>query len=388
MKRHSFRRSLAICVLLASAGLSVGAGVLLGACGPFSDVSDLAFCPFVLEIFFLGITTGTTPATYDPGSSVTRLQMAAFLSRTVDRSLQRGSRRAALNQFWTPQNVVLGLTTVGVNPNNVRSDGKDLWVPNRGSASVSRVRGSDGRLLDTWTGAASANDAVVALGRVFVNSYSTPGNLYRIDPSQPAGAVTTVATNLGGNSDGITFDGVRVWTANQAASVSIVTPGATLPWTATTVTTGFAAPTGVLFDGVNVWVTDISAGTLLKLDASGAILQTVTTGAGPAFPVFDGTNIWVPLNGGAAVAVVRASNGAILATLTGNGLSLPNSAAFDGERILVTNYVGNAVSLWKAADLTPLGGFPTGGGTVPVGACSDGVNFWLTFFSSNQLARF
>ncbi|HKA35605.1 MAG TPA: S-layer homology domain-containing protein [Thermoanaerobaculia bacterium] len=57
---------------------------LLGACGPFTDVAADVFCPFVLEIFYLGITTGTTATTYDPSSNVSRLQMAAFLSRTVD----------------------------------------------------------------------------------------------------------------------------------------------------------------------------------------------------------------------------------------------------------------------------------------------------------------
>ncbi len=70
---------------LAALVLAAGAGsALLGTCGPFADVSDAVFCPFVLEIFTLGITTGTTPTTYDPTSSVSRLQMAAFLSHTVD----------------------------------------------------------------------------------------------------------------------------------------------------------------------------------------------------------------------------------------------------------------------------------------------------------------
>src|SRR5512144_480210 len=81
--------------------LAGAAGALLGTCGPFTDVAGDAFCPFVLEIFYLGITTGTTPTTYDPSSAVNRLQMAAFLSRSVDGVLKRGSRRAALDQFWT-----------------------------------------------------------------------------------------------------------------------------------------------------------------------------------------------------------------------------------------------------------------------------------------------
>ena len=81
---------------VASALLAVVAGVLRAgepACGPFTDVTDAGFCPYVLEIFYMGITTGTTPTTYSPNQGVTRLQMAAFLSRTVDRALLRTSRR-------------------------------------------------------------------------------------------------------------------------------------------------------------------------------------------------------------------------------------------------------------------------------------------------------
>src|SRR5262249_2437024 len=244
------------------------------------------------------------------------------------------------------------------------------------------------KLLETWTGATSAWGVVVAMGRVFVVSNTTPGQCYRIDPSQAAGAVTTIASNLGGVPQEITFDGSRLCTANSGVpgSVSIVTPGASLPWTVTTVTTGFLSLTGALYDGANVWVTDDAAGTLLKLDGSGAILQTVTIGFNPLLPVFDGTSIWVPYSG--AVSVVRASTGAVLATLTGNGLSFPTTAAFDGQRVLVTNQIGNSVSLWKAADLTTLGAFGMGASTNPFGACSDGGNFWTTLGVPGQLARF
>src|SRR5262249_33290543 len=362
----------------------------LGTCGPFTDTANDAFCTFILEVYYLAITTGTTATTYDPASNVTRTQMAAFLSRTVDRVLQRGSRRAALKQFWTPQNdTALRLTTVGGTPRLVESDGADLWVANNGGNSVSRARGSDGKLLETWTGATGAYGVLVAMGQVFVTGNINPGRLYQIDPSQTAGAVTTVASNLGNSPFGIAFDGSRIWTANgSGASISIVTPGAATPWTVTTVTTGFTAPRGALYDGANVWVTDFTAGTLPKLAGSGAILQTVTVGTDPNFPVFDGTNVWVPNLISNSVSVVRASTGAVLATLTGNGLNVPTAAAFDGQRILVANFSGDSVSLWKAADLTTLGSLATGANTDPVGACSDGVNFWITLVSSGKLARF
>ena len=387
---HSrFARRLFRSAAAAAAAVALGAAsVLLGNCGPFTDVAADAFCPFVLEIFYLGITTGTTATTYDPTANVTRLQMAAFLSRTVDGALKRGSRRAILDQFWTSQNsTVLGTTTVGVNPEQARSDGADLWVANYTSGTVSRVRASDGKLLETWTGAANATGVLVATGRVLVSGTLPSGRLYAIDPTQVAGAVTTVATNVGSNPQGIAFDGARVWTANNGGSVSIVTPGATTPWTVTTVTAGIVGPTGALYDGANVWVTDFSAGTLLKLDSSGGVLLTVTVGAQPEYPVFDGSNIWVPNTGSASVTVVRASNGSVLQTLTGNGLASPATAAFDGQRVLVAS-LGNAVSLWKAADLTSIGFVTMPNGSGPLGACSDGIHFWVTLDSFNQLARF
>ncbi len=386
-------RRLAIGLVVSAAVFGGAASGILGLCGPFTDVAADSFCPAVLEIFTLGITTGTSPTTYDPTSNVNRLQMAAFLSRNVDGVLKRGSRRAALKQFWTIQGAAtLGLTTVGNTPRLVESDGQDLWVASSlGGGAVARVRGNDGKLLETWTGATHAYGVLSAMGRVFVTGFdSGPGQLYRIDPSQAAGVVTTVVSNGGIAPNGIAFDGSRIWMANfgPAGSVSIVTPGPTIPWTVTTVTAGFSAPAGILFDGANIWVTDNPAGTLLKLSSTGAVLQTVTVGASPAFPVSDGTNIWVPNSGAASVSVVRPGNGAVLATLTGNGLIEPGAAAFDGQRVLVTNLNGNSVSLWKAADLTTIGTFATGPGSVPIGACSDGINFWIALSGTGQLARF
>jgi hypothetical protein len=380
------------CVALAAAGLA-GAASALGVCGPFADVSDAAFCPFVLEIFTLGITTGTTPTTYNPAGNVTRLQMAAFLSRSVDGVLLRGSRRALRKKYWTPQSALaLGLTSLPVAGGQIvqaQSDGRDVWVSDGNDGRVFRVRASDGRYLETWTGAAGAWGIVPAMGRVFVTGITSPAALYRIDPSQPAGSVTTVATGLGGQPTGVAFDGARIWTANLGgpASVSIVTPGSSLPWTVTTVTAGFIGPEGVVYDGANVWALDTSGSTLKKLDGGGAILQTVTVGGEPHSAVFDGTNIWVASTASDSITVIRSSTGVVLATLTGNGLSAPFQAAVDGSRYLVTDS-DDRVSLWKTADLTPLGFFSMPASSLPFSACSDSVDFWIVLRIANKLARF
>ena len=386
-------RTLASVLVLGAALILAGAGSsALAVCGPFTDVSDATFCPFVLEIFTLGITTGTTPTTYDPTATVSRLQMAAFLSRTVDTLLKRSSARAPAAHFWSPQTTnALAQTTVGMAPVAVKFDGMDLWVLNNGNGpsgggTASRVRASNGNLLDTWTGMTNPIDELVAIGRVVIPGNDVPGKLYAIDPAQPAGAVTTVATSNFAAPIGIAFDGGRFW-LTASDRLWIVTPTATLPWTSTTVTTGFTFAQGALYDGSSVWLTDLSTNRLERLDPAGAIVQTVTVGTNPSFPLFDGGSIWVPNYGSDSLTVVRASTGAILATLTGNGLHHPNRVAFDGERILVTSSGDpQGVTLWKAADLTPIGSFLTNG--IPTGACSDGVQFWITLAAANKIARF
>jgi hypothetical protein len=395
-KRASLLLALVLVLTVASTQMQADTGT----CGgqsltlPFTDVQGNGFFCQIASAYFSGLTNGTSATTYSPGNVVTREQMAAFITRTLDQSLKRGSKRAVTEKWWTPQTVnSLTLTNVGDLPQQVKFDGTDLWVANQEGASVMRIRPGDGKLLDTWAGAIGAIGIVAAMGRIFIAGATNPGRLYMIDSSQPAGTVTILSNNLGAFPNGIAFDGSRIWTANAGGSVSIVTLNSTL---VTTVTTGFSVPIGIVYDGSHIWVTDSGADTLLRLNANGSIAQTITVDAGPSFPVFDGTNIWVPNFNSNFVTVVRVKDAAgnplatpfVLATLTGNGLNAPVTAAFDGERILVTNNGGNTVSMWKAADLTPLGSFPTGAGSSPFGACSDGLNFWITLRFADKLARF
>jgi DNA-binding beta-propeller fold protein YncE len=387
--------TLLVALLLA---LTVGSSRLhadTGTCGgvtttlPFTDVMSSPFFCQIAEAFFSGLTNGTSATTYSPSANVTRDQMAAFITRTQDSALRRGSRRAALDQWATPAALPMtGRITVGTGPQLVKSDGADLWVADSSSGDVKRVRASDGKVLETWTGAVFATGVLVARGRIYIAggvTVSGPGKLYVIDPSMTAGAVTTLSSTLGNAPEDVTTDGSFIWTANLGGSVSKVDPDS---GTTTNISTGFLLPEDILFDGSNLWVTDADNNMLKKLDSSGAILQSVPVGFGPQHAVFDGANIWVPNVNANSITVVRARDGLVLATLTGNGLNEPLQAAFDGQRILITNFGGNSVSLWKAADLTPIGTFATGPGTVPHGACSDGVNFWITLQNTNQLARF
>jgi DNA-binding beta-propeller fold protein YncE len=388
-----------ISLMVTLTGLSSRLQADTGSCGgatttlPFTDVMGNVFFCQIASAYFSGLTSGTTATTYSPTQNVTREQMAAFITRTMDQSLKRGSQRATAEKWFNPQDAnSLTLTDVGSSPQLVEFDGTDLWVANATGASVMRVRPGDGKLLETWTGATSAVSIVTAIGKVFVTGATSPGALYMIDPMQPAGAVTTLTSALGNNPLGIAFDGSRLWTANEG-SVSIVSLN---PTVVTTVSTGFGSLRGILFDGSHIWVTDNTASAVHKLNSDGSIAQTLSVGNGPRHPVFDGTNIWVPNRLSNSLTVVRAKDAVgnplasafVLATLSGNGLNEPLTAAFDGEFVLVTNINVHMVSLWKAADLTPLGTFATGAGTNPLGACSDGLNFWITMNGTNKLARF
>jgi hypothetical protein len=129
-----------------------------GSCGgvtvtlPFTDVMGNAFFCQIAAAYFSGLTNGATATTFSPTQTVTREQMAAFTTRTLDQSLKRGSQRAVAKKWWTPQDGnSLTLTDVGSFPQAVEFDGTDLWVANTGSNSVMRIRPSNGKLLDTWS---------------------------------------------------------------------------------------------------------------------------------------------------------------------------------------------------------------------------------------------
>jgi hypothetical protein len=388
----SFEASALLAVLLLSGAFN-HLRADTGACGganvtlPFTDVAGNAFFCQIAAAYFAGLTNGTSATTFSPANNVTRDQMTAFITRTLDQSLKRGSRRAALGQHWTPGGIAaVGETTVGLDPVAVAADGDDIWVLQ--DLAVSRVRASDGRVIGKWTeGPRGQGGVVVALGRVFVTG---DDYLYMLDPAQPPGPMTKVASGLGTGSRAIAFDGEKLWIVINNG-VAIVTPGAS--FTVKKVT-GLGFTYGMVYDGANIWVTNVNDAlngqSLQKLDAQGNVIQTVAVGARPSQPVFDGTNIWVPNELSDSVTVVRAATGAVLATLTGNGLGRPSAAAFDGQRVLVTNFGSKAVSLWKAADFSPLGS--TSLGTAVWTACSDGLNFWVIMDSNmgapGKLVRF
>jgi DNA-binding beta-propeller fold protein YncE len=353
-----------------------------GTCGgitatlPFTDVAGNAFFCQIGEAFFSGLTNGTTSTTYSPSQNVPREQMAAFITRTQDSALRRGSQRAALKRWALP--ATEHLQSWGyLGQIRVASDGQDVWVTDPGT--VYRLQG--GYPMEHYDIPHPFALLVISERLIFVTETSPINRLCEID----SGSQTIKCDwPLDANPQSLTTDGTYIWTANRdGGSLSRVNLDSN---SVVNYHGGFITPIGILFDGTNIWVNDAGDGKLKKLDSNGNILQSISlNGGADGFPVYDGYNIWIPDYSSSSVAVVRARDGLMLARLTGNGLSGPVEAAFDGERILVTNYNGNSVSLWKAADLTSIGSVSTGAG--PSGACSDGIHFFVAAYLDRKVLQ-
>src|SRR5687768_4507802 len=91
-RKPLYRRALALVALMimltaASSQLRADTGTCNGQSLtlPFTDVpaSNGFFCQ-IAQAFFTGLTNGTSATTYGPAATVTREQMAAFITRTQD----------------------------------------------------------------------------------------------------------------------------------------------------------------------------------------------------------------------------------------------------------------------------------------------------------------
>src|SRR6185503_10399804 len=123
--RITLRIALFLFLVLSLTLLSTRMRADTGSCGgvsvtlPFTDVMASGFFCQIAEAYFSGLTNGTSATTYSPAANVTRDQMAAFVTRTMDQSLKRGSRRAAHNQWWVrlfPEALELASTPTGDGP--------------------------------------------------------------------------------------------------------------------------------------------------------------------------------------------------------------------------------------------------------------------------------
>ncbi len=131
------------------------------------------------------ITSALPPApratTYSPGGAVTRagktsrVRLEGRLTRPS--RAHRGARRSGSGGRREANRPSRAKPHSAAGRSESSADGSDVWVAS--GANVFRVRASDGRLLDTWTGATQGGYCVlVAMGRVFVGGGDRAGTLH------------------------------------------------------------------------------------------------------------------------------------------------------------------------------------------------------------------
>ena len=220
---------------------------------PYTDVAGVgaAFCPGIMEAYVTGVSKGTTPTTFSPTETVTRVQMTTFLQRSLDQGLTRASRRTVLKQLWQDNYYPQAILSSGL-PVFCAADGDTIWVASQGE--VDQIQASSGKVLASWTGPTKSWPIAVIPGAIITADNSAPNGLYFIDPTAPPGPISASYTLPGGASS-IAFDGINYWIANFTGSVSILT-GLTLQ----TYSAGFSKPVGLVYDGTQMWVTDYGAG--------------------------------------------------------------------------------------------------------------------------------
>jgi hypothetical protein len=268
---------------------------------------------------------------------------------------------------------------VGTSPIGVAFDGVNIWVANKNSNNVTKLRASDGALQGTFAVGTSPWGVAFDGANIWVANNSS-NNVTKLRASDGALQGTFAA---GTNPQGVAFDGANIWVAN-AGSANVTKLRASDGALQGTFAAG-TNPQGVAFDGANIWVANAGSDNVTKLRASdGALQGTFAVGPGPQAVAFDGANIWVANYGSSSnVTKLRASDGALNAVFAvGTG---PLAVAFDGVNIWVANFSSNNVTKLRASDGALKETFAVG--TNPRGVAFDGATIWVANFDSNNVVK-
>ncbi len=173
---------------------------------------------------------------------------------------------------------------VGHTPRDLAFDGRNLWVVNLGSDSVTKL----------------------SLDGLRVGEF-------------PAGTLPQA----------LTFDGRHVWVATSFGEViKLSRDGRVL----LNVQVG-GILTSIVFDGRYIWVAGATNGLIAKIHPAGRIEGIYDVGVKPVDLLYDGHYIWVA-NEGNDTLVKLGSNGRVLLTAH---VEQPGALAFDGKNIWATN---------------------------------------------------
>lgn len=179
-----------------------------------------------------------------------------------------------------------------------------------------------------------------------------PGNSLTV-VDWPAGEVARVM-DLGEDSrpHGMAFlpDGRLAVTTEGSDRLLVVDPARGEVLKRIAVGEGLAHMVAASADGRYAWVTNISAGTLEKVDLeAGKVIGTLPTGAGAEGVAVAGGEVWVSNRAEDTVSVVDAASLELLATLASPGFPIRVAVTPDGRHALVTNARAATLSVFAVS---------------------------------------
>ena len=388
---RSRKRILIVPVLIVFLVAAGAASIALANCGPFTDVGSLV-CPFALDIYFLGVTAGTTSTTYSPNNSVTRGQMAIFMGALYNQIKRtENSYRFLTGQGSYPFSGSDRLaTTANTNaPDGFATDGYYDYVANQGNNKIDIfVRGAGYPASFASYTTATPNNRLACDG---FNLYATEVYGTNVKSINLATGVVndTLSTVPTGASDIIVG---QDWLAVTTDSgVSFVPKGGGAP-TNVAIAGGAA---GVAYDGQNYWVSTWG-GHLLNMDYCACnIYHDVTLPTTPGYYLaYDGQIVWVPESDGTiAVVATRGAQTASVVDVIPPALSCTTTIeglAFTGVDMMVFEH-GTSVGCSDGLVIRNVAThqFEQGTGTFGFGTTDmytigwDGMQTWVLGYDGN-----
>jgi serine/threonine protein kinase len=271
-------------------------------------------------------------------------------------------------------------TTFGVGrfSSFIVSNGQSIWVAIDSNNTVTKLRASDGAVLNTFPAGKEPRGIALEGDNVWVtNLGDNTVRKLRASDGSPLGLY-----HVGSKPIGIAFDGANIWVAISGSN-NVTKLRATDGTMLDDVAVG-GGPYAIAFDGANIWTTNQLSDNVTKVNArTDAVLGTFQVGAFPMGLTFDGTNVWVANSESNSVTKLRASDGTVLGTFP-VGIA-PRDVAFDGASVWVANNGSDTVTKLRASDGATQGNFIVGGG--PRHLTFDGSHIWVST-GGNTITRF
>jgi DNA-binding beta-propeller fold protein YncE len=207
----------------------------------------------------------------------------------------------------------MGTFTVGTRPSAIAYDGSSIWVANSGSNNIMKLNTSTGAVSGTYAVGQVPAAMTMSGGSLWVVN-RTSGNLSKINIT--TGATIATISGVGTFPNAIASDGRNVWvtTTNTSTVVKVSDAGTVLgtyPLTATANSIvfdqpGYSTSTSPNWDSsAYMWATHYYENVISKIRVSdGVVVSVLPTAASPNSIAFDGTNIWIGSN--SVVTKIRA----------------------------------------------------------------------------------